>query len=169
MYNAGLSVGEVASAFGVSRQSMWDCLKRRGVVFRPQKRMGDANTFYRGGKSFGRRRASIAVRSALEKGILRNPGICEACKSTKQIEGHHDDYNKPLQVRWLCHDCHFSWHRSNKPVPALSDTYDRQKMVTINGDTKTATAWARHFGLNPVTVLGRLRRGYTIRAALGLS
>jgi hypothetical protein len=39
-------------------------------------------------------------RMALKNGILiRKP--CEICGS-KKVHGHHDDYSKPLEVRWLC-------------------------------------------------------------------
>lgn len=59
-------------------------------------------------------RANRKVASAIKKGQLeRKP--CEVCGS-ENAEAHHDDYNKPLDVRWLCPKCHTEWHRNNKPI-----------------------------------------------------
>ena len=45
-------------------------------------------------------RAHNAVRNAIETGrLVRQP--CEVC-GTVPAEAHHDDYGKPLDVRWLC-------------------------------------------------------------------
>jgi len=44
------------------------------------------------------------VRSALQKGLLVRQS-CEVCKETK-TDAHHDDYSKPLDVRWLCQRHH---------------------------------------------------------------
>lgn len=33
------------------------------------------------------------------------PGPCEMCGG-KTVEMHHDDYSKPLKVRWLCRAHH---------------------------------------------------------------
>ena len=35
---------------------------------------------------------------------------CEVCGITKSVHAHHDDYLKPLSVRWLCAAHHHQWH-----------------------------------------------------------
>ncbi len=49
----------------------------------------------------------------LKKSIKDNliyPGPCEVCATNININGHHEDYNNPLIVRWLCHKHHMSVH-----------------------------------------------------------
>jgi hypothetical protein len=36
---------------------------------------------------------------------------CEVCG--EKAHGHHDDYDYPLTVRWLCPAHHHQWHRDN--------------------------------------------------------
>jgi hypothetical protein len=38
------------------------------------------------------------------------PEPCESCGSSIDIEMHHDDYSRPLQVRWMCTICHGRYH-----------------------------------------------------------
>ena len=57
--------------------------------------------------------ANNLINNAILRGdIERKP--CEIC-GAEPTEAHHDDYNKPLEVRWLCRECHSKWHRYNKP------------------------------------------------------
>jgi len=49
-------------------------------------------------------RARYLLKSAIKAGWITK-GYCEVCGATK-VESHHDDYSKPLEVRWLCHQHH---------------------------------------------------------------
>jgi len=60
-------------------------------------------------------KARNAVSNAVRDGRLHKPDHCESCGTSdfRQLEGHHDDYSKPLDVRWLCAPCHRQWHAAN--------------------------------------------------------
>ena len=45
-------------------------------------------------------RTNNAVHNALKRGTLMK-GVCEVC-GDPNVHAHHDDYDKPLEVRWLC-------------------------------------------------------------------
>jgi len=34
--------------------------------------------------------------------------LCQGCNRNLAIERHHEDYNKPLKVEFLCKDCHIN-------------------------------------------------------------
>lgn len=52
--------------------------------------------------------AHNAVARAIVSGNLtRQP--CERCGGGKSV-AHHDDYDKPLDIRWLCYACHAQHH-----------------------------------------------------------
>ena len=57
-----------------------------------------------------RYKANTAVGSAIRDGRLKRPDFCEKCGIACKPSGHHDDYSKPLNVRWLCLDCHKEFH-----------------------------------------------------------
>ncbi len=54
-------------------------------------------------------KAHNLVHKAIKKGELIR-GCCEVCQSTEDIEAHHEDYSKPLEVRWLCDKHHKERH-----------------------------------------------------------
>lgn len=61
-----------------------------------------------------KRLANNALNNSVRDGVLSKKSICEECGKTNcRIEGHHDDYSKPLEVRWLCSACHREWHKVN--------------------------------------------------------
>jgi len=58
-----------------------------------------------------KRRAHNLVYNAIRRGELHR-GPCEVCGAEKVV-GHHDDYDRPLEVRWLCERHHKEWHLVN--------------------------------------------------------
>lgn len=59
-----------------------------------------------------KRKARRAVSLAIGKGILRRLDFCESCGSRDGIEAHHEDYSRPLDIKWLCKRCHTDVHVS---------------------------------------------------------
>jgi len=119
MYNSGMSIQEVADFHGRTRQGMWDILKRRGVKFRSNLRLGKDNHFWRGSSDDDR--SQNLVEKAILRGEILPPPECEECGASyrfkdgrRGIQAHHDDYSKPLDVRWLCQKCHHEWHKTNR-------------------------------------------------------
>lgn len=65
-----------------------------------------------------KQRARQVVRQMVRRGrITRQP--CEVCGNPK-THAHHDDYSKPLEVRWLCHVHHRAIHESLRPPVDLT-------------------------------------------------
>lgn len=74
------------------------------------------------------------VNEAVKRGLLLR-GPCEVCglspydprsrkrKLRSRVIGHHDNYNNPLTVRWLCYKHHREWHMFNESVPKDAGTH----------------------------------------------
>ena len=52
--------------------------------------------------------AHLAVQRALISGVLEKQN-CEVCGAVK-VDAHHDRYDEPLNVRWLCRSHHVKLH-----------------------------------------------------------
>lgn len=59
-----------------------------------------------------RRAAHIKFAHAIAGNKIKRPSVCSACKVQCTPEGHHPDYSKPLDVIWLCRQCHVDLHRA---------------------------------------------------------
>ena len=57
-------------------------------------------------------KATTMVNNAIRNGKLFKEQ-CDVCGTTENVEAHHEDYAKPLNVRWLCSAHHKQWHRDN--------------------------------------------------------
>lgn len=59
-------------------------------------------------------RCHSIVNNGLRRGELKKMA-CEVCGDA-DTQAHHNDYNKPLDVTWLCKKCHSAWHEHNEPI-----------------------------------------------------
>jgi ribosomal protein S27AE len=103
-----------------------------------------------------KQRAVRLVRDAIQRGILVRPNSCEACGQTPPrgkdgratIQAHHEDYDKPLSVRWVCCTCHYAvTPRPNIVAPkcfgaanGMNTRPDRRPRGEANGYSKLTEA-----------------------------
>ena len=114
----GLSYTQVGDFYCVSRQYIHKLCKNAGLKLPLNPIKKHIPSEYQ--KAM--RRVWDIANNAVEKGILiASP--CEVCgdhgnlkNGTSRVHAHHDDYNKPLDVRWLCIKHHREWHKNNKPI-----------------------------------------------------
>lgn len=108
---------------GRGRQIELEAARRRRAENREQHR--------RESREWARRhpeqvKARNTLRYALVKGELTRPDACERCGRHEDpgldgrpgIEAHHADYDKPLEVEWLCRLCHATADEERRMVAA---------------------------------------------------
>lgn len=103
------------------------------------------------------------VKFCLQNNILTKPDLCERCQTKPAAHGHHDDYMKPLEVKWLCVKCHMQLHgelyRSLNPKPQkpiynpIPSTYDIDTTALTTADA------ARVLGISRQRVLQLIAEG----------
>lgn len=103
-------------------------------------------------KERARRLLQVAVYNG---SIVRSP--CEVCADTTS-EAHHDDYTKPLDVRWLCRRHHTEVHRPYAPTSwNMVDPIARKRSIRIKGRSSVAQIKVR---LKPCTFCGKSRQPF---------
>lgn len=141
VYEAGMSIQECANFYEISRQAMHKILTRRGCKFRSAIKEGKENNFYRGclDDKTKKKRVQHIVFTALRNGSLLNPNKCDLCGCNNTfidgrsgIQAHHCDYDKPLDVMWLCHKCHHEWHDNNNAINQVDEEKTNEPSAAID-------------------------------------
>lgn len=66
-----------------------------------------------------RARARMRLTHALASGDIERADQCSRCGDEGDIQAHHPDYDRPLEVEWLCVSCHVEEHvGQERRVPA---------------------------------------------------
>lgn len=64
-----------------------------------------------------KRAAHVAFGNALRDGRVNRGSQCALCGTLGDgLDAHHFDYNKPLNVTWLCRDCHVAFHNHYRSI-----------------------------------------------------
>lgn len=53
-----------------------------------------------------KRKAHVILHRAINSGKIIRPKNCSQCSKECKVDGHHEDYSKPLEVIWICRACH---------------------------------------------------------------
>lgn len=142
LYEARYSIRQIAQHFGVTKQAAHAALIKAGVHSPTSRSMEDDlppltdEEYSELMQQIGDRldvfwqkrlrnvdvkeKAGQQARNAIAAGVLI-PQPCEKCGANgettagiRAVHAHHDDYSKPLDVRWLCGKHHKEWHKFNK-------------------------------------------------------
>lgn len=141
-----MNAREIGRAISRSRDSVHTMRKRLGLKMNHAQRckacsdqhgtqVGKRNHNWKGGisRQHGRYtgrykianpqkvRAHIAVHSAVKRGTIQKMP-CEVCGEL-QVQAHHDDYSKPLHVRWLCKPHHIQADNARRAKESQDGRY----------------------------------------------
>ena len=65
---------------------------------------------------------------------------CQRCGSGGPIHGHHDDYDKPLEILSLCSSCHALRHRLVDDRKAFDRNWAKELFLTFHRGVPEAKA-----------------------------
>ena len=57
-------------------------------------------------------KARRKLHQALRRGSVVRPTTCSKCSAVGKVTAHHPNYSRPLEVEWLCYQCHADEHRA---------------------------------------------------------
>lgn len=89
--------------------------ERKASYIEKQRRMRAANP--------NMLKAHSAVARAIKSGALVRPAACQRCPASVDVEAHHDDHAKAMEVMWLCPVCHAGRHRELRRLRAMAKAY----------------------------------------------
>lgn len=82
---------------------------------RNKRRIKDVRREEERHKRYGAKRTAMqSVRYAVKAGKIKRDNCCVCRKlhgKEVRAHGHHNDYNKVLELTWLCSAHHRAWHR----------------------------------------------------------
>jgi len=106
--------------------------ENKGLSSNPQT--GPSNPFQVAEKQ---KNAQTMVQAAVCAGFLSRPDQCAQCGERRpgKIQAHHDDYDEPLKVCWLCARCHRKADRARRLREGHRGYgYDFAEFLSVTGE-----------------------------------
>lgn len=126
--------------------------------------------------------------AALDAGVIDRPDHCQACGCSSEehrIEAHHDDYERPLDIIWLCTPCHrradaarvareagmnpFDPYAGFCTKPSLTPEQDEALFISWAMGLETKSAMAERLGIDGNSVTMAIRRAAMNHIALSMN
>lgn len=104
------NIVHTAAVLGLSRRAFYRLMDKYGIRRIIDEEQAAAELRIAHAQLVNRARGIVA--QAIKDGLKRGP--CETCGATGFTEAHHDNYDKPLQIRWLCRSHHAQLHGGRK-------------------------------------------------------
>lgn len=99
----------------------------------------------------GESKGSTGNNCACGKPRARSSRQCRECGS-QDSQKHHADYSKPLEVEWLCRDCHEKLHKAEADAVRPLLTRRETEIVLLICDGLSEKEIAGRLGVAPATV-----------------
>jgi hypothetical protein len=88
------------------KQKEYEQSRRHNDSYKERMRREAHKRYYSSGKA----KTRIITNRAIKNGKIVKQ-CCYQCSSSENLEAHHENYDLPLEVVWLCRPCHRSYHR----------------------------------------------------------
>ncbi len=100
---------DTINARRINRESM----RRRRKIDPEKYRKRDREASRKRNKKTPAIMARQRLNSAVMAKKITVPSRCSECNGRHKLTAHHGDYSKPLNVEWLCYECHGRRHWKN--------------------------------------------------------
>jgi hypothetical protein len=86
-----------------------ECVRQRRPPYDPDA----AAERYARRRGTPEQRARSLISGEVQSGRIVKPHACQDCEARGPVQAHHEDYSRPLDVMWLCTQCHGKRHRKD--------------------------------------------------------
>ncbi|KKN71863.1 hypothetical protein LCGC14_0417170 [marine sediment metagenome] len=94
----------------------------------------------------------------IQRGELVRASVCEECQAEAYTLPHHPDYDKPLEIRWLCPSCHAKLDcPAHKPKKRGHCADGRGNRPKTERNQKIMEYWDRGYRQNSIAKMFKMK------------